>query len=100
MAALDPLGIVSLSSYRIPCNRASSTGFIVIPLGGIACAVYSIKTSFRCVYASAVGHKERMVAVTGFCFHRICGTDITYIDIFEVVFPPAILGLLNSIPVD
>ena len=30
IVALCPLGIVSLSSFRIPCNRASSTDFIVI----------------------------------------------------------------------
>ena len=98
IAALDPLGIVNLSSYRIPCNRASSTGFIVIPLGGIACAVYSIKTGFRCIYTSAVGHKERIVAVTGFCFHRICDTVIAYIDVFEIVFPSGLV-LTRSIPV-
>ena len=30
IVALRPLDIVSLSSYRLPCNRASSTDFIVI----------------------------------------------------------------------
>ena len=96
--ASRPLDIVSLSIFRLPCNRVSGKVFIVIPLGGITLAVHSGKTGFRCIYTSAVCDKERIVAAVGFFFHRSCGTAVAYIDVFEVVFPNGRL-LTRSIPV-
>ena len=84
IAAKRPLDIVSLSSFRIPCNRGSS---LFIPLGGITRAVHRGKTGFRCIYTSAVCYKERIFAVAGFFFHRSRSTAIAYIDVFEIVFP-------------
>ena len=46
-AALRPLDIVSLSSYRFPCNRGSS---LFIPLGGKTLPGHRTKTSSCCCY--------------------------------------------------
>ena len=46
-AALRPLDIVSLSSFRFPCNRGSS---LFIPLGGKTLPGHRTKTSSCCCY--------------------------------------------------